>query len=89
MIVILSKPPFEMAASFKTFKIMNQLNVNKKPLRTKIGTNFQGIATPKGIQIKLNKKATVVNNTKTVEVLLFILACFLKILTIYFIRLLF
>ena len=70
----------EMSAFFKTFKIINQLNANKKPFSAKIRTNLIGIAIPIGSQIRLNKKAVVVNITKITESLLFLIENFLKIL---------
>ena len=70
----------DMSADFKTLRIINQLKAIKKPFKAKIGTNFQGIAIPKDIQIKLSIKATEENKTKMVVSPLFRKEIFLKTL---------
>ena len=68
------------SADFKIFKIINQLRASKNPFKAKIKINFEGILIPSGIQIRLNKKATVVNKTRIVDSELFLTANFLHIL---------
>ena len=70
----------ERSAFFKTLRINDQLKANKKPFNAKINTNLNGIDMPKGIQTKEQRKAIVVNNTKTIFSLLLIVDFFLKTL---------
>lgn len=70
----------ERSASFKTLRINDQLKANNKPFKAKIKTNSIGITIPKGTQIKEQIKATVVNKTKTIYSLDFLIDCFLKTL---------
>lgn len=70
----------EISTSLSTFKTKYQLSASKNPFSAKMGINFKGIETPKGIHIRLNKKAVVVNNINTTDSPLFLSENFLKTL---------